>query len=1230
MSANRAVPLILLAAVFLFVKPSCAQIDQGAIRGTIQDPSGAVVPGAKVTLKNQDTGFTLDTTTAQDGSYSFSPIKIGNYTVSVSSQGFETISHPNIGVHTNEQVKADFTLTPGQVNQTVEVTSALPLLQTQSSTVGQDITSQQVNDLPLNGRNYTGLAQIAAGVTRMQSGRVSSIGIGGGGGGFTANGLAWSHNSFLLDGIDNNNDTVDFLSGAAYVILTPPDAVQEVNVQTSNFSAEYGRAGSAVINATTKSGSNQLHGDLWEYFRNDLLNANTWSGNRAGTARPELRYNQFGFTVGGPVVIPHVYNGHNKTFFFGDYQGTRIAQTALHNPNVPTAAERNSGFTNFQDLIYTQTGTYTDSLGRTFPQGSILDPATTRAVTAGQLDPVTGLIASKTGYVRDPFFSGRSVAGITNFATPGMESLMNILPVTRLDPNAIKLLNAFPAPNTAGFNGGRTNNFAELLPTPDRTNQFDVRVDQNFSEKDQMFARAGYASRTRFIPGDFSGPIDNSGFGSGNFLDTSVNAALSETHLFSPTMINEIRAGYSLLTDSAEPPVANVSGIPQQFGIQGAPQGPGLGGLPYLNISGLTAIGPGEFASPNTRVSDTRQITENLTKIKGGHTFKGGFEGQFLRFAFNDPRDPRGRMDFGTNYTGIPGTSNLGAGMADLLLTPIASTVPNGVNYIGGPNQFWANSLVAPDDVRHYYGLYFQDDWKVTPKLTVNLGLRWEFFGNLRNRYGNESNFQPAPFGQSGAEWVISSSAKNVPLSPAFLAQLQKDGIALVYSNVPGLINTPLDDFAPRVGLAYQITSKLVMRAAYGIFYAGFENLGGSPDPGTNYPFGVQPSVSDSSNGTKTLPTLYPTVFNGQIPTFENALTFVTPSPTSAAFNPEGMSFESFATPWKTGSTQEWNFSLQYAVTHNDSIQVAYVGNHSVHQINGWRVNQPGEILPPGTTTQNYVPYPDFAQSDDYIAPNGDAYYYGFQATYQRRMAQGLGILANYTHSRCMEDFRNILNDDTPGGNQRAPYLPGFGIKGDYTFCGDDSPNVLHISGNWDIPYGKGRPFGAHANGFVDAVLGGWSTNWIVTAQNGFPGNVGCPASTTADYGCVALLVPGQSMYLNSGPHGINEFLNPAAFAQPPVATTIGQSNYAPLGGRASQFHGPTFSDVDFSIFKQFPVHEKTYFEFRGEFFNIFNHPSFGNSFSTLTFTNSNFSQITGTANNYVPRQTQLALKLYW
>lgn len=1232
-------PSLLFSSALLFVLGGFAsgQIDQGAIVGTVMDNTGAVVPGAKVTVSNRGTNLTLNATTGPDGSYVFSPIKIGSYDIAVEKQGFAKATQTDVAVNVGSEVKANFKLAPGAVTQSVEVTAAIPLLQTQTTSVGESVTSQQVTDLPLNGRNYTFLSQIVAGVTSNNS-RVSGTG------GFTANGLQWSHNSYILDGIDNNNDSMDFLNGAAYVALTPPDAIQEVKVQTSNFNAEYGRAGSAVLNATTKSGTNQLHGNLWEFFRNDTLDANSFLNNRNHLSKPTLRQNQFGFTVGGPVI-------HNKVFFFGDYQGTIIHQQAVRTATVPTSQERSSGFTNFQELIFNQSGTRTDALGRTFPNGTILDPATTRRVTANQVDPVTGLTATKAGFVRDPFLSSGSVAGITNYATPAMENLMNILPANRVDANAIKLLTAYPTPNVApaSFNNfGLNNNWQILRASPDTTHQFDIRLDENLSERNQLFERFSYQHRLKIPPPTFTGVIDNSGFGQGNFSDNAWNAALSSTHVFSPTMINEARIGYSRLIDNALPAVANVTGQAAQFGIQGAPTGPNLGGLPLINISGLTGVGPGEFASPNTRANNTIQLTENLTKIYNSHTFKGGFEGQLIRFAFDNPRDPRGRMDFNGTWTSIPAGGGVGSGIADLLLVPRNATVAGGINMMGGPaGNILADSNAYPDEIRHYYGLYFQDDWKATPNLTLNLGVRWEFFGQPRSRKGEAMMIPNGPGGPwKGSQYIISNNAKNIPLSPAFVSQLATDGIALRYSDVPGLLNTPKDDFAPRVGLAYQITHNLVARASYGIFYSGFENIGGSPDPGTNYPLAVEPNISDTSQGQSTLQSQYPTVIPaGTAVTLENALTFVTPNPTSAAFKPQGMSFEAFGLPWKTGSTQEWSGFVQYAITPKDSIQVGYVGNHSVHLLNGWRTNVISQILPKSVTNRKpFLPYPDFAESRDFIAPNGDAYYHGLQITYERRVSHGLNVLADYTRSVCKEDLRNILNDqansfgaNTGLGLQRAPGLPGFGLKGDYGYCGEDAPNVLHVASTWELPFGHGRRFGSQTSTFLNEVLGGWDVNGIFDWQDGFPGTVGCPVSTTNGFGCVANTVRGQPLYLHQGPHGIDHFLNPSAFSQPPLATTIGQTDYSPLGGPITQFHGPAYNNLDFSIFKQFYITERRYFELRSEFFNVLNHPNFGNpggGGSSLDFTqnpsspNYNFARITSGRGN--ARQSQLALKFYW
>jgi hypothetical protein len=1202
-----------MPAVFILSSVTLnAQVDTGAIYGTVKDQSGAVVPGAKVTATSQDTGRSVSTVTAADGIFAFTPIKIGTYTLTAEYTGFQKLVQKDVAVEVQQRVSVDLLLHPGMVNQTIEVTGAPPALQTQDASVGQVIGSREVNDLPLNGRNYTFLAQLEAGVTSVEPaenwrGLTQS-------GSFVANGMTSGHNSYLLDAIDNNNDSIDFLNGAAYVALPPPDAIQEFKLQTSSFSAEFGRAGGAVVNATTKSGTNQFHGSAWEFVRNDNFDSAQFFQNAEGVKKSELRRNQFGATAGGPVYIPGVYNGKNKTFFFGDYEGTRIAQTAFHNPTIPTAAEANSGFTNFQDLLTLISSTRTDLLGRTFPTDTIFDPATTRPVTSGQVDPITDLPASGTGNVRDPFYNGGSLAGITNFTTPAQEAFLNILPAIRFDSNALKLLNLYPQANQPGA----FNNYAANFSQPDSTNHFDTRIDHNFSGHDEMFGRASYSKRHTYVPGDYTGLGNDAGFAQGDMNDKAVSLALSETHSFTANTVNEVRFGYSRLNTIFLSPYANTLGIPAQFGIQGIPQVNGNGGLPQISIGGLTNLGAGMWASPNTRISNTTQFTENLTKIFGSHTLKGGFEFQALRFPYLNPQSSRGDFSFG-GFTGIPSVSS-GVGMGDLLLTPIPATVPSGVDYLGGPSFLFASNVAGPDEVRRYYGSYFQDDWKVTPKLTVNLGLRWELFGQIGEKYGAEANFVPGPPG-GGAEFIIDAKRRNTPLSPSFTSLLAKDGIGLSYSSERGLTNTPLTNFGPRVGLAYTLTPKLVMRAAYGIFYGGFENIGGA-DPTLSYPFIVNMSLTSP---TPTTPIIFA---DGQYATLERALLDLTPDPDNANFNAEGVVLQAYQKPWKTGYTQEWNFTTQYQLTTNQVVSLGYVGNTSRHQQDWDNANWTSVILPPGTDPTSYIPFPDIGWSTPYTANRGDTFYHSVQFNYERRVSQGLQVLANFTHSRCRTDFRTLVGPSEFVSN-RAPTLVGFGLKGDYQFCATDLPNLVHLSGIYQIPVGKGQRFASHSSAALDHVLGGWSAQWILTLQNGFPFTVGCPISTTANFGCNALLVPGQNLYAHQGPHGIDHFLNAAAFANPPVATTVGQSDYAPLGGMATQAHGPSFDNLDFSVFKQFRTSERTHLEFRGEFFNALNHPNFTESFATLDFTDlQDFSRINATTG--IARQVQMALKFYW
>ena len=1186
--------LLLLAAQALY-----AQVDTGAITGTVKDASGAVIPGAKVTLTNEGTAFSVSTVSDSAGGYTFTPIKIGSYKVTAEFQGFQTSVHPGVMVSVQQRVVVDFALQPGQVTQTVEVMAAVPLLQTQNGSVGQVVGAAEVNDLPLNGRNYTFLAQLSAGVTKPQQdsrGEEAS-------GTFAANGLRPAQNNYILDGIDNNNNEVDFLNGTGYAVRPPVDAVQEFKVQTSNFSAELGRAGGAVLNATIKSGTNHLHGDAWEFLRNSGLDAANFFENAANQPKGEFRQNQFGATLGGPVVIPHLYNGRQKTFFFVDYEGTRLRQASVFTSTVPTAAERASGYTNFQELITGESGTRTDLLGQTFPLGTIFDPATTRAVSTGQVDPVTGRVSTGNGFVRDPFPA-------------------NTLPASRLDSNAIKLLDLYPAPNGPGI----FNNYTSGPVIQNTIDQFDVRVDHNFSEKDQMFGRVSYADEPLFTPGPFSGIADGGSFSDANFTTVSVSVALSETHSFSSNLVNEARLGYSRLRTTQLQPFANTLGIPEQFGIQGIPQFPQNGGLPSIVMAGLSTLGSNGFL-PGLRVSDTTQVSENLTYIHGAHTLKGGFEFQSIRVPWYAPAWSRGYFDFGGVYTEVPSTSGGNTGVAQMLLTPTSATVPGGLNNVGGSDEVIASNFAGPDEHRHYYATYLEDDWKVNSKLTVNLGIRWEYSGQLVEKYGAEANFIPGPAG-AGAQYLITNQRKNAPLSPSFVTTLAKDGIQLGYSSVPGLTNTPLHDFSPRLGLVYQFTPRLVFRGGYGIFYDGFEPIGA--EGATNYPFNFNFQFFNPDPG-------HPIVYsNGSLATLNNGFTGIPLNPIFV--NAEGLSLGGIQTGFSTPYVQEYNAMLQYQLTPSQTIQIGYLGTGTRHLQSAPGSNQVSQILPPNLNPQLYVPFPDISRGSGYVTTEGNSIYNSLQATFERRFSGGLNLLANYTYAKCRTDARDNLNGNI--GGYRAPALPGFGIQGDYALCDVDIRNTVHLSGVYQLPFGAGKRFLNGSKGLVNQMVGGWQTNWILTLEDGQPFTVPCNISTTAAFGCNALLVPGQNVI--GGPHNVNHWMNPAAFTNAPVAATISSNDYAVLGGAPTQLVGPGFHRFDFSLFKQFRTSEATRLEFRCEFFNLTNTPQFslpgfsGNGVvaapGALDFSNlSNFGKITSTRDGaFDQREIQFALKFYW
>lgn len=420
-----------------------AQVDSGGVAGVVKDASGAAIAGAVLVLKNDSTGISVSTRSGASGSYAFNGVSAGLYTITTSFKGFESDVTHDVAVHVQQTDTVDVALVAGNVQEQISITAAAPLLQAEDASIGQTIGSKTINDLPLEGRNWGSLGQLAAGVA------TAPIGQNGGtpeNAFYSVNGVQLYQNDFRLDGINNN---IEFFGGSSVgtdaTITPPPDAIQEFKLQSGDYSAEFGHSTGGVINAVIRSGTNQFHGNLWEYVRNNAFDANDYFSDQNGTPKPEYRQNQFGGTVDGPVLIPKLYNGRNKTFFFFDYQGTRIVTPTQSINTVPTAGMTSSGFTNLQDLITDNSGTSMDALGRTFSHGTVFDPATTRQVQPGQVDAISGIqnTTANAVYVRDPFHTG-SIGGVKNFTS--LTPQLNIIPASRLDPNAVKLLDLIRPP----------------------------------------------------------------------------------------------------------------------------------------------------------------------------------------------------------------------------------------------------------------------------------------------------------------------------------------------------------------------------------------------------------------------------------------------------------------------------------------------------------------------------------------------------------------------------------------------------------------------------------------------------------------------------------------------------------------------------------------------------------------------------------------------------------------
>jgi hypothetical protein len=1217
--------LILAVASCLFVwlctaTPSLAQVDTGSISGVVTDASGGAINGASVTLSNQGTGAELTTATTSDGGYKFSPVRIGGYKITVSLQGFQTITQRDITVNVGQNVVADFALKPGSVSETVTVESTVPVLQSQDASVGQVVDAKAVNDLPLNGRNFTFLAQLSAGVNTPQADTRGNAATGA----FAANGNRPAQNNYLLDGIDNNSDTVDFLNGTNFVVLPPVDAIQEFKVQTSGFSAQYGRSGAAVLNATIKTGTNEFHGAVWEFFRNDVLDAADWFENAKGIKKGAYRQNQFGLAAGGPVI-------KNKIFFFADYEGLRRRQGTVLTGTVPTVAERNSGYTDFSDLLgAVGSASRTDALGRTFQGGQIFDPATTRQAGSD--------------FVRDPF--------------PG-----NILPSGRLDANAIALLNLYPLPTSPGV----TQNFAASPKLKEDRNAFDARMDFNINQNNQLFFRFSLADDPQFIPGIFGGIADGGGFQQGDQTANAQQSALGYTHTFSPTLINEIRAGLSYLhTTRFSPSADDLTDIPSQFGILGIPQLPSNGGLPAFGINGLQTLGSNAFL-PSDEVSSTFQLTDDLTKIYGKHTFKMGFEWQHVKFSTLQPPWSRGQFNFDGVYTDIPGQNDNTTGIAQMLLVPstntaCASNPTSCPDFVGGPNNVFVSNISLTDNGKNYYGLYVNDDWKVSNKLTLNLGLRWDYFQPVYEHHGAQANFIPAgpptggpayllPKGNTDLSFLTSVDCTD-PANQNFLTcLLATDGIALSVGQFgKSLAEGEKHNFAPRFGFAYQANSKLVVRGGFGIFFNGFENRGFSPNLGENYPFQFNFNFTnpDSAHAITQFAGCATATPTGG-PTLETGFSCTPLDP--LLVNANGLALRGIQYKYITPYSMGGNLTVQYQVTPSMSFQAGYVTSLGRHLEVFPGNNNVTSIQPTTVDVATLVPFPHFGRNSSQADTEGSSHYHSLQTKVEKQFRGGLSFLATYTYSKTMSDAGDLLNGGSDNVNYRAPDVPGFGIQKDYVLANFDIRNVFHFSGGYELPFGKGRRFLSNAGGFTNQIVGGWQILWIATLQDGQPIRLSCPKTTAQGLGCGVLFTGQplklglQDVTLSDGKH-LSWFGNPAAFTQPCVLGTSEPAGCLPLTGNdalggVTQVPGPGFHRLDFSIFKDFLFKERYRLQFRTEIFNIFNHPNFnapgfgGNGVVAIggsaDYTNANFGLIGSTRDApNDPRQIQFALKFYY
>jgi hypothetical protein len=1068
------------AFVLMSLVTASAQQDMGSVTGTVRDTSGAVLPGVRVIATELATSVLTETTTNAEGLYTLPALKIGHYRVAAELSGFKRAVADSVQISAQSRVRVDLQLELGAMTEEVSVKADAPLLQTETSLLARVLREDEIKELPLNGRNFQQLAVLAAGVLPAFGHRDRE-------GGFNSHGQWATQNNFILDGIDNNSQVLGMEDRKAQVLIPSLDAVQEFQIQTSNYSAEFGRNAGAVMNVSIKSGTNQVKGTAYEFARHDRFDSRdafTYADRDGdGKADPEeLRQHQLGITIGGPIRA-------NRTFFFASVEALRSRATEGSSVTVPTLLER---------------------------QG-IFAPA---IVTIR--DPTTG----------QPF--------------PG-----NTIPRNRWDPVAAGLIGLFPEPNFVGTT--RDNYVSSPKHARDRY-QYDLRLDHNFTGSDKVFARLSRMD----VRDDREGPLPPPAVGAPN-NETSLNnnqahsLALSATRIVGPHVVNEARFGFNALETDKYPLVADA--VNEQFGLRVVAPQP-VSGLARMTLSGAlgyVTLGDATF-TPNYKLSRTFQVLDNLTLIRGRHSLKTGVDLRWIQADIVGAPQTRGIFNFNGKFTG----SSLG----DFLL--------------GMTNTRQFSTFQQGDLRERNFMFYVQDDWKIGPRLTFNLGMRYELSSPM--------------FDTADRMTTLDLSA-----IPSF--RVVRAGEAGDSWSSRGLVDTDPNNWAPRLGFAWQPGSRWSVRGAAGVFYGTTGGgLGASSRLINNWP--IFRDVTIRSTPTRSAGQLA----DGLDPSVLG----------STDVMPDNLNWNVWARDFKLPMVEQWNLSLQRQLGSELTGTVSYVGSSSLYLPRSFNMNS-ADIGPPATERQRR-PIPSLG-TVTFRETSAEASYHGMEATLDKRLSAGLQFSLAYTWSRSIDDVAELFGAEG-GIVQDIRNLPG-----DRGNSGFDRRHRFSGSSVYESPFGAGRRWLGNG-GTLGKILGGWQMSAIISMQSGRYFDVTLPDPTTL-LGVTTsnwrVDLVGDPRPANPGPDG---WLNPAAFAVP--RNPDGSYRFGNL--RRNSLLGPGYFNLDGGLMRNFRLGAGRRLQLRWEVFNATNHPSYG--LPTTNLLSRDFGTIRGTVGN--PRQMQFGLKFIY